>query len=471
MRKTTLIFLAVAAALGGYIYYSEFRNVKEKPAEDAPKPLYTFASDDITSIQISRPGESAPITLVRGADGWTLTSPISTKADRRNADSVADALARVSSLRSLPADPARIKEFGLDPPAASVEIHLKSGPVQKIDFGGRDFSESNVYARQGGSKDVVLIPNSVLTEVARPVLELRDRSALALNNWSLTELDFHTPKAKFRVEKTADRWNMTEPRPAPADTDDVEGFKNALSAEKFSDVVEEDAHDASNPRYGFTTPEVTVHVRNEQGGEGTLLIGKKDGDKYFARDAARPMIFHVGEALFKKFSDASFTSLRDKHVLRGSAADFSHVSVRNEKTTMAATLAAPAAPASAAGSGQPGGAAPAATPATPAAPKWLVDEPADRKGKEFTFSSIIEPLINERAVEVMDPPSPAITAKLAKPAVELKLTDKKGGVITIVVSAKDGDNVYVRSSQSPAVFKFPGYILSQLNFAPEAVTQ
>jgi len=364
---------------------------------------------------------------------------VATHADGRNADMVADSLARAASTRALPADAAHLKEFGLEPPAITVEIGVKKGAAQKLELGAKDFSDMNVYVREAGAKDVLLVPASILSDVSRPLSELRDRSTLQLGAWQLTELDFHTPKAKFRVEKKADYWDITEPRNAPADGDDIDGLRTSISTEKFSDVVEEDAKDAAAPKFGFANPELTVHVRNEQGNEGTLIVGKKDGDKYFARDASRSMIFHVNESLVKKFADTTFATLRSKRALRAKAEDFTHLSVHNEKGTIAASA-----------SGE----------------KWLVEEPADRKGKNLNASKVFDPLLNLRAKEVLDPPSAAIAAKLAKPTIEIKLTGKDGAVITVSL-VQDGSDVYLRTSQSPAVLKFESYLFSQLNFTAE----
>jgi len=447
MKKSTLVVLLLAAALGGYVYYAEIRNPKEKPAEDAPKPLYTFSSDDITSIRVTRPGDSAAVALERRPEGWVLTSPIETQADRSAADSVAGALARAASTRRLPlaltkegAEPARLKEFGLDSPAATVEFRLKSGPAERLELGAKDFSELNVYARQNTAKEVVLVPDTVFTEVTRPVNDLRDRSALHLDNWSLVELDFRTPKAKFRLEKKADSWEITEPRSVPADSDQASSLGTSLSSARFSDVVEEGASGAAAAaRYGLASPELSIHMRNERGAEASLLVGKKDGNKYFARDASRSMVFRVEDSLVKKFLDAKLDTLRDRHLLAAKADDFSQLTIRSEKQTMSATVSKDG--------------------------KWLVDEPADRKGKDFAAWRVFEPLSNSRATEVMEQPGAAILAKLAKPAVEIRLTDKKGSVTTVVVSAKEDTFVYARSSTSPVVFKFDAYLLTQLNFS------
>jgi uncharacterized protein DUF4340 len=439
MKKSTLVVLLLAAALGGYVYYSEFRHPQVKLDQDAPVPLYGFTGDEVTSVQVKSATAAAPVALERHSEGWVLTSPVEARADRGVADSLADAIARAASVRRMPADPARMKEFGLQPPAVTIEFKLKNGQTKLLDLGAKDFSGMNVYAHPGGAKEVLLMPDSLLTDATRSVNELRDRAVLQLGAWSLAELDFHTAKARFRLEKKGDNWELTEPRQTAADGDEAASLSNALSSARFSDVVEEQANDgAALGRYGLVSPELAIHVRNEQGAEASLLIGKKDDNKYFAHDAARSMVFRVEDSLVKKFVDATLTSLRDKHILRGKADDFSQLTIRNEKLTLTAARS-------------PDG-------------KWLIQEPADRKGKALSAWRVFEPLISSRATEVIDQPSAGILARLAKPVVEIKLTDPKGVATTVVVSAKDGNSIYARSSRSPVVFKVDASTLDQLNF-------
>lgn len=442
MKKSTLVILLLAAALGGYVYYTEFRHPTEKPAENAPKPLYTFTSDEITSIRVSRAGETTPVLFEHRPEGWVLISPVAARADRNNAESLANALARVASRRTLPADPARLKEYGLEPPAASVEIHLKNGQTKKLELGTKDFSGMDVYARQGDVKDLLLVPDAVLTEVTRPVVELRDRAVLDVTGWAVTELDFRTPKTKYQLEKNGNDWDMTEPRRAPADSEEAAGFSNSLASARFTDVAEEQVKDAAaTARYGLNSPQVTIHLRNEQGSEASLIIGKKEGNKFFARDAGRSMVFRVEESLVNKFLDASFEKLRDKHVLRAKAEEFSQLTIRNEKQTMKASASADG--------------------------KWQVEEPADRKGKAMLVWKVFEPLNSSKATQLLDQPPGDVVTKLSKPAVEIKLTDKKGAVTTVVVSATDGKSVYARSSAATTVLKMDAYFLTQLSFPAE----
>ena len=66
--------------------------------------------------------------------------------------------------------------------------------------------------------------------------------------------------------------------------------------------------------------------------------------------------------------------------------------------------------------------------------------------------------------------SGAISAKGAKPAVEVRLTDKNGKTTVLKISSADGDNVYVKVEGRPEIYRVEKSLLEGLNFkADEAV--
>ena len=101
--------------------------------------------------------------------------------------------------------------------------------------------------------------------------------------------------------------------------------------------------------------------------------------------------------------------------------------------------------------------------------KWLVTEPADKKDKEAQTFKLFTPL-ESQATEVIDKPTAAIAAKLAKPAAEVRLTDKSGKTTILKISSADGESVYVKVEGRPEVYKAAKTLLDGLSFkADEAV--
>ncbi len=64
---------------------------------------------------------------------------------------------------------------------------------------------------------------------------------------------------------------------------------------------------------------------------------------------------------------------------------------------------------------------------------------------------------------MLDAPSNAILAKLAKPAIEVEMSDKAGQVTKVLLSEADGEFVYARTNLAPTLFKVERFILQELN--------
>ena len=168
-------------------------------------------------------------------------------------------------------------------------------------------------------------------------------------------------------------------------------------------------------------------------------MGKKQGDGYLARDSSRPTIFVVNEDLYKKLTQ-TFNDLRDKSLVHVTESDVNRIELRNSNATMAMTRKQ--------GSDF----------------DWVVEAPADVKGKSAATWKVFSPLTSARAEQVIDHPPTDVAAKLAKPAVEIDLTEKSGTKLTIKLSNAVGDFVYGQTSQSPSVYKLKKSILDDLGF-------
>jgi hypothetical protein len=444
MKKSTLIVLVLAVGLGAWAYYSEIRHPQPPAAdESAPKNLFHFDSLDVASVRLERPDGN--VELERRENDWVVTQPLATHADKRAADSLASALAMATSSRTLAAGPERWKEYGLDSPALTVAIRAKKGEQHRLRFGGKDFSGDSVYAvlddgaQSGGkmssAKEILLVSALLLSSATKSLNDLRDRALLAFSSWDLTAVEIRRASGDFRLEKQGRYWNMLSPRKSPADDSEMSTLSGAFSSAEFADVTAETTKDFAH--YGLTSPAITVHLKTEKGEEGTLLVGKKENDKYYARDSARSMVFRLEPSFVDKL-DVSFDKLRDRHVLRVEQTEITHVLVNNGTVTMAA--------------------------AKDANGKWTVEEPADRKGKEFQFFKVYDPVSSLRATGFLDKPDKAILAKLEKPQVEVELKDQAGKLLKLVVSAPDGDNIYARSNQGRTVYKADKFFLTDIKF-------
>jgi len=214
---------------------------------------------------------------------------------------------------------------------------------------------------------------------------------------------------------------------------------NAVANAKWAVIASETPENLA--KYGLANPAIIFSAVDGKGGTFTLLVGKKESSDYFARNASRPVIFHIGEDLYKKLAE-NYAALRDKALAHFDPTEVTHVEIHNANGTMTAGR-------------------------TPDKDEqWSIEAPADLKGKSGAAWKIFSPLVTARADEALDHPSPDILAKLAKPEVEVILTSKDGKKITVQVSKETGDFVYARSSDRPTVFKLKKHIAEDLNFKP-----
>jgi hypothetical protein len=336
-----------------------------------------------------------------------------------------------------------LKVYGLDPPELGIDFRLANGSEHSVKLGMKDFTGLSVYSIVDGGKDVSLLPLSVLTNADQPLKELRDRSVLHIVAGNISSFILKNSSGELAVEKekTAEGkpggWKFTKPNSAEAGDPEVNALLGSISNAKMTEIVAESANNLG--QYGLSSPPISFSAVDDQGKTYSLLVGKKSGDEYFARDPSRPMVFRIDGNVFKELSE-NYAELRDKRLLHFDSADINSIELRNANGTMACTRK----------TGE----------------QWNVDSPVDLKGKSAATWKIFTPLTTARAEEVLDHPSPDILGKLAKPAVEIALTRKDGQKVIVRLSAVSGDSVYAQSSESPAVYRLRKQIFDDLDFKP-----
>ncbi|MGE4652072.1 MAG: hypothetical protein AAEJ53_14390, partial [Myxococcota bacterium] len=96
--RTTAILLALAAALGAFVYFYEIAGEQERlEAQEREGRLFPGLDEaDIETITLS-PRGGGEVRLERVAEGWRLREPLGFPADRAQADALASSLAQLSS--------------------------------------------------------------------------------------------------------------------------------------------------------------------------------------------------------------------------------------------------------------------------------------------------------------------------------------------------------------------------------------
>jgi hypothetical protein len=431
MKRSTLILLLLAVVGGALVYYFEIKPGKPRDeAADASKPAFDFKREDLTSITITRAGQA--INLENQNGKWMITQPLNAPADESLVNSLVSDLATARIEREIDLEGDRLKNFGLTEPTVKLEFKLKDGKQHRIEFGIKDYSGSSAYAKVDGGQKAVLLPAALLTNADKPVNELRDRSIFSAPQNEINALKVSNAQGGFELAKQENNWLLKSPVAEPADEGAVNTLLSDITSAKSETIVSETADELA--KYGLNQPSVTLTTQLNTGGE-RVIIAAKQGDNYYAKASDRPQIFKIDSAFYDKLN-AQPATLRSKEIIKLDRDNLARVQIKNPNTTITAE-------------NKDG--------------KWVVVEPTEQKDKEALTSKLLDPL-ETTATEIIDKPSAAIAAKLAKPAVEARLTGKDGKATVIKVSAADGDDVYVRVEGRAGIYKVGKSMLDSLSF-------
>ena len=435
MKKSTLIVVVVAIALGAFVYFYDSRHTRKTSAEETFKPAFSAKPADFASITLKRKSDTA-VLQKKGSD-WELSKPVESKADSATVDGITADLRNLEIQRSFAAGD-DLSKYGLATPAAKIEFQDTKGAQHTIALGDKDFSGTSVYAMIDNSKpqSIALIPASLLDDVEKPVNDLRDRSIVDMSNTQVTALTLHDSSGSIQLKKAQAGWEITEPHATLADSEAVDSMVSSLSTDKFTKVASETPADLA--KYGLAHPDVTLDATAKDGKQFHLAFGKK-GTDYYGRDLSRPIIFSVDSTIYNSF-DKKFFDLRDKEILHVDPTNVTSVTVQNANGLIECSQGK--------------------------TDEWSMVQPAADKGKSVQGWKLTDPIENARATEIYDAPSAAILAHLKEPLITVTFTDKSGKKTTVEISAADKDSVYVKTSDAPPVYKLNKQILTDLGFKP-----
>lgn len=146
-----LALLVVVIALVAFYFYH-----REREKTEAGPALTAIATQQVTRVQIERPGQPT-IVLEKHGDEWRLTAPLPARANRFTVENLLAVAGARSELQLAGGEP---RQYGLETPQARLRLNDET-----IEFGALHPFKQQVYVRYRGA--VHLIPAMALTAVAR----------------------------------------------------------------------------------------------------------------------------------------------------------------------------------------------------------------------------------------------------------------------------------------------------------------
>jgi hypothetical protein len=253
------------------------------PFDLRDKSALTFERDKAGAMEIVT-GERT-IRFAKSNGEWQITEPDGSRAD---AAAIEGLLARVSSLQMKTleaAEPADLKPYGLDTPAATLRIG--AGPSQATLLLGAAAGEGDVYAKDASKPPVFTVESSFLDDLKKDAGEYRQKDLFDARAFNTTRVQVARGGATTVFEKTkgqdgTDGWRQTAPAAKDVDAAKMDALLSALTSARAEAFV------TAAPA-GATTEAAFMLTFDEGKQERVTLLKAADG-AYASRETAAARI-------------------------------------------------------------------------------------------------------------------------------------------------------------------------------------
>lgn len=317
--KGGLVMLAVMAALGIWLFFDLQKPPREAGAPPLIQDIIPIKSGDVKHLVLRRP--SGSFSLVRSGDQWLFESPKPVRADSETINTWLKGLlddGKVS--RDLEGKPSDLNQFGLDKPAAELELTSRGGEVRTLQV-GKDFRTSSsatpgsiFYAREAKSGKLFMLDSAQARDLTDKKWEdLRDKHLIALGDEkAIQHIVLKRPNDTVDVQRQGDRWRLTQPIATDADKMDVENLISQLKSTTADSMVDDAGQDLA--KYGLDRPRLTVEVTDKKGAS-ELRFGSesKEGKVYVMRPGDSTVAL-IPKLTFDGFNKKS-ADLRDRRLV------------------------------------------------------------------------------------------------------------------------------------------------------------
>jgi hypothetical protein len=271
------------------------------------------------------------VTCEHAGGAWAIVEPKKLSADQGTLSTVLNNLTTATVDEVVDPHASDVKQFGLDPPAYSVEVATDTNPPKFTLLLGDDTpTSSGLYAQVAGNPRVVTVASYLKSNLEKTLFDLRDRRALTVEADQLRKMEVESKGKKYTLEKNPEGvWDLVLPPSVRADRFAVDGLLNQLRGLSMQSIAAEDKK--SQATYGLSSPELRLELTGPSGAQ-TLLLGKKDkeGDRYFAVNSALPPVFTLNSSFLTDFQKDP-SDFRAKDLFSFSSFDVKHLEITSPK--------------------------------------------------------------------------------------------------------------------------------------------
>ena len=247
------------------------------------KTVLKFERDKVDGIEVSAGGK--PFHLAKEGGDWKVTKPLLVRADFGSVEGLIGRLQTVQMKSIVTSEPsaADLKKYGLDKPAATVNLNMGSARATLVV--GSKADDNTVYARDTSKPVVMTVENALADELKKSADDYRRKDLFEFRAYNANRLEIGRngqtvvfEKVKGQGDKAQDKWRRVSPNAGDVDKDKMDSLLSRLSNMRAASFVE------STAKTGLEAPAMTVVVKfDDSKKEERVTFGKSDNDAYAAR--------------------------------------------------------------------------------------------------------------------------------------------------------------------------------------------
>lgn len=291
--RSFLLLLALAAVIGGYVWFVEMK--RDPNASDVPDTvkLFTVEPAQIQEIRLTNDAGQQS-TLRRSGTGWSVAELPNARIDETEASNIANGLASLEANRVVDEQPPSLAEFGLDKPRVTAAFTDANGQQHTLLIGNKTPTGGDLYAKLADSPRVLLIGSWHEETFNKSPFDLRDKTVMSFPRDAVSGITLTSGAQTITLVREGGAWKMTAPTAAPADEAAVESLLSRLASARMTSIVET----ADGPALTVDTrPQVTVTLTAGPTQSQLRIGGPAEEGRVYARDSSRNFVFTIDASL------------------------------------------------------------------------------------------------------------------------------------------------------------------------------
>jgi hypothetical protein len=309
--KTTLVLLAVFAALLALVVFFDSKGEKKKAAEERTNTLISLTSADIEKVSLVRDGET--LTLERdGSAPWRLTAPLQAAADQYEVGNLVDSLASLHIDRVVEKVAKDLAAYEIPKMDVSLWVKGKDTPVRLL-VGMENPLDKTLFAKREDDPRVVLLAATLMTTLDKKVFDLRQKDIFQFTAADVSTVGVKTKDVSWQAARDEGGWLLKAPVEALAARSKVDSLLDSLSSLRAKEFVAEDKSAGILKKFGLDKPEYEVVLSLPTSNQEIVFSLHKEGEASYATTSLSTKVVSFEGTLLADL-DRKVDEMREKKV-------------------------------------------------------------------------------------------------------------------------------------------------------------